>query len=490
MKKILYITSIVVLMILSNVVKAQDLTNYNLYIQNPFLYNPAYAMDKCNLNAYLNSHLQWAGFDGAPRVNNFGLRGTLNPAMGLGLTVFNFKQGITSSTNLNFSYSYKANFGTDHNLRLGLSLGLLMDKISTADILATDITDPLFVDNGFKQSTISTKFGLSYVNKNFEAQIIMPQLFERKAMNLYTVGILSYNYGLGSNLDIKPSMMFRGGKTTPKQFDVNFTALYKKMIWGQIGYRSNKSLIFGIGVDIKNYSIGYMYQMENNYINQAGGGTHEIQLIVRFGCEEKQIVEIVTVNGNVINKTTGKPVTANVVITDSDGKEVFKKEVTGEFSLDLKPGKYTAVFTGNIIPKTETFVISNKDDKVFKLEVNVKEVDANKTFNLGSVNFETSKSVIKGEDSYKVLDELVTVMTEYPTIKIEIQGHTDNVGDDAANLKLSQERADACKTYAISKGIVATRLTAVGYGETKPLVANDTDENKAKNRRVEFKVID
>ena len=478
-------------MILSNVVKAQDLTNYNLYIQNPFLYNPAYSVDKCNLSAYLNSHLQWMGFDGAPRVNTLGIRGNLNSNMGLGLSVYNFKYGIMGSTDLNLSYSYKALFADDHYLRLGISLGTLMDNISTVDAILTDASDPLLID-GFKQTSISAKFGLAYNIKGFEAQIIMPKLYERKALNLYTVGILSYNIAAGTSLDVKPSIMFRGGKTTPKQFDVNFTALYKKMIWGQVGYRSNKSLIFGIGVDIKNYSIGYMYQMENNYINQAGGGTHEIQLVVKFGCDKKEVTEVknVTINGNVISKSTGKPVTANVLITDSDGKEVFNKEVTGEFTLDLKPGKYTAVFTGNIIPKTETFVISSKDDKVFKLEVNVKEVDANKTFNLGSVNFETSKSVIKGEDSYKVLDELVSVMTEYPTIKIEIQGHTDNVGDDAANLKLSQERADACKTYAISKGIAATRLTAVGYGETKPLVANDTDENKAKNRRVEFKVLD
>jgi outer membrane protein OmpA-like peptidoglycan-associated protein len=71
---------------------------------------------------------------------------------------------------------------------------------------------------------------------------------------------------------------------------------------------------------------------------------------------------------------------------------------------------------------------------------------------------------------------------------LEIQGHTDEKGSDDFNMKLSQSRADAVKNYLVSKGIVADTITAKGFGESKPIVPNDTDANREKNRRVEFKI--
>jgi type IX secretion system PorP/SprF family membrane protein len=495
MKKILFITSMVILLALSGKVKAQDLTNYNLYTQNPFLYNPAYAMDNCMLNAYLNSHLQWIGFDGAPRVNNFGIRGTINPNMGVGLSIFNFKQGITRSTDISLSYGYKVNIDKDHYATFGLAMGFLIDNIG--DMSLTNVNDPLANENTFKQTTFASKFGLSYVYKDFEAQITLPQLYQRKASNLYTVSILSYNYELNPTIDLKPSILFRGSKTTPKQTDISLMATYDKMFWAQLGYRTNKSLVLGLGGNYLNYSFGYAYQMETNYINEAGGGTHEIQLMARFGCNKSSDagsmdypVEPVTVKATVTNRDTKAPMGAKVIITDKEGKEVFNKPVNGSFSVNLVPGKYTAhIEADNAIAKNENFSVSKRDTEV-QLNIELKPLDINKTFALGDVNFETGKSTIKGEDSYKVLDELVQIMTDNPTIKIEIGGHTDNVGEDATNQKISQERANACMAYVVSKGVDASRLKAVGYGKSKPIVANDTAANRAKNRRVEFRITD
>lgn len=99
--------------------------------------------------------------------------------------------------------------------------------------------------------------------------------------------------------------------------------------------------------------------------------------------------------------------------------------------------------------------------------------------------FDTGKSTMKPE-SMGVLNEIVKVMKENSALKFEIDGHTDSDGDDASNLKLSQERADAVKTQLISMGIDASRLSTKGLGETKPIDKNDTPEGKSNNRRVEF----
>jgi OOP family OmpA-OmpF porin len=98
-----------------------------------------------------------------------------------------------------------------------------------------------------------------------------------------------------------------------------------------------------------------------------------------------------------------------------------------------------------------------------------------------------SAEIVKS--SHKVLDAAVKVLTDYPAVRMEIQGHTDSDGTDEFNLDLSQRRADAVKAYMVSKGIDEARLESKGYGEANPIEDNAKAAGKAKNRRVEFVLI-
>ena len=102
--------------------------------------------------------------------------------------------------------------------------------------------------------------------------------------------------------------------------------------------------------------------------------------------------------------------------------------------------------------------------------------------------FDSGKSTLKAE-SEKELENLLSILNEIPTLKIEISGHTDNVGSAKFNKSLSEKRAKAVVDYLISKGISADRLTYVGYGFDQPIASNDTPEGRQQNRRTEFKVI-
>ena len=125
---------------------------------------------------------------------------------------------------------------------------------------------------------------------------------------------------------------------------------------------------------------------------------------------------------------------------------------------------------------------ANRSGRIIPLTEEEQEV-INKVFS--NLQFETGKAVIK-ESSYPSLDALAQLMTKKPSFKLNIDGHTDNVGSAAMNKTLSQKRADAAKTYLTNKGVDASRIKSKGYGKDKPVGSNATPEGRAKNRRVEF----
>ncbi|MBI2500248.1 MAG: OmpA family protein [Deltaproteobacteria bacterium] len=106
------------------------------------------------------------------------------------------------------------------------------------------------------------------------------------------------------------------------------------------------------------------------------------------------------------------------------------------------------------------------------------------------IHFEHGKESIR-EVSQDILDAIIETLKNHPEIlKVEIGGHTDNKGDETYNLKLSGKRAEAVKRFLVDHGVQEGRLTAKGYGESEPRDTNDTEEGRARNRRVEFKILE
>lgn len=165
---------------------------------------------------------------------------------------------------------------------------------------------------------------------------------------------------------------------------------------------------------------------------------------------------------------------------------------TGKFSLRLPSGdKYEIYIMGfkDSISYTVMDVPALAANAFYKNPFKVSiEFDPPKTFVLDNVEFDFGKATLRPE-SFKALDELVEYLNRKDDERIEIGGHTDNVGTRAKNLKLSEERAKSVMQYLISKGIATERLQAKGYADTEPIEENTTAEGRQKNRRTEVKIL-
>jgi outer membrane protein OmpA-like peptidoglycan-associated protein len=133
-----------------------------------------------------------------------------------------------------------------------------------------------------------------------------------------------------------------------------------------------------------------------------------------------------------------------------------------------------------------TVPVADEPSQSVKLTLRYKREVPEKPFVLAGVEFDTAKATIRPE-SFVRLDEVVEFMAHKQTARIEISGHTDNVGNPKANKTLSERRAQACRNYIVSKGIDKSRLEAVGFGDERPIAPNDTDLGRQRNRRIEAK---
>jgi OmpA-OmpF porin, OOP family len=208
-------------------------------------------------------------------------------------------------------------------------------------------------------------------------------------------------------------------------------------------------------------------------------------------------------------KTNGNIAQVNVTVSDRKGKPskgeqvVFKGQKTGRFfsGHSGSNGKFTLD-----LPIGETYLISVKSitdsakygtldipalgpdefyTEPFKVDV---KFEPAKVYTLDNVHFDVGKASLRPE-SYVELDELLKYLKSKDETKIEIGGHTDNVGKDADNLKLSQQRAETIRSYLVKKGIAPARVIAKGFGASQPVADNTTEQGRQLNRRTEVKLL-
>ncbi|MBL0153220.1 MAG: OmpA family protein [Chitinophagaceae bacterium] len=191
----------------------------------------------------------------------------------------------------------------------------------------------------------------------------------------------------------------------------------------------------------------------------------------------------------------GKPAPGEVVMLKSKSQGIIykgKSDVTGKFNMHIPAGDEYIISVKSLTDTTKTGLIqipAPGPGEYFSEPFTVRvRFEAAKLYTLDNVHFDFGKATLR-PDSFAELNELVDYLKNKPQIRIEIAGHTDNIGKDADNLKLSTERANTIRKYLLSKGIEAARVTAKGYGASAPVADNETEEGRQLNRRTEVRVL-
>lgn len=450
MKTILF--SIIIVLVSIRPSSAQQISMNSLYNINKYHINSAYAGYNETFEAYLNHRAQWVGIQSAPSTSFLSLQSKVAKNMGIGGIVMYDQTDLSNTFTGVLSYAYRIRIGENHNLRLGVSAGIYQSTITPRKAIVDDQMDDVILNGNRSQIAFKNDVGLYYNFKGLQFGFSVPQVFETaKTNNLSTtranvelkrhmVAYLGYDIALGKRWNLQPSVLYKSLDARNNQLDINAQVTYNKLITLGVGYRTNTGLLARFGLQIKDmFQVGYAYEFAGNQLRSFSSGSHEI--MIGFKLRKK-------VNNRAPEQSIVEP-------------EPIIEELIVEEIIEEEPVVETPIETPEKV-----------DETVFNV----------------NVRFPLNDSGIDNSFTNE-LDKIVGVMQEHPELKLEVVGHSCNLGTENVKRKIAQQRADIVKNYLISKGIDTSRVSSSGNSDKEPIVPNNSEENRKKNRRVEFKVI-
>lgn len=262
---------------------SQQVPGENFYQINPFSVNPAAAGINRNISAYMDYRDQWSGLKGAPETIRFGLHGLVTRDMGVGLHVDQNNTGIFKQFSVDLDYSYRVALNSDEqSLSFGLSFGFFQNKINYDNvIIGTEMDPSLYSSNLFDEALVRTGFGVHYNYNDLNIHLASPLLYttqEKKFLqNLY--GLATYDFYLADNVwKVQPSVLYKYSYGSRGQADISVMGEWKGRLWAMAGYRTNRSILTGFGINFSYFDIGYAYEVNRSQLSSISSGSHGIVL--------------------------------------------------------------------------------------------------------------------------------------------------------------------------------------------------------------------
>ena len=466
MKKTIYIATLTIgiLGLISNV-RAQQMPQTNLYNENIFNINPAYAgYNPTCLEAYVGHITQWVGVDGAPSTNYLDIHKGFGKHLGLGAGFISDNTTMINRFSGNVSASYRIGLGENQNVRIGVSLGVYRVGVNTEQAIVQDPSDDV-IQGSRSGMTFNNEVGIIYNYKKFLIGVSVPQAFETSAsyetgategefgIERHFTAFSKYEWSLSEKIDLEPSALMKKVGAV-NQFDLNLMGTYNKIISLGFGYRTDVGMLARLRLKFKEvFVLGYAYEFAGSNISSYSSGSHEIMLGLTFCKEKKESPRV---------ESEAPPVVVPEPIVEPEPtpepEPIPEPVIEEEPAVDPEP-----------LPEPEEPKLTDIEREVFKNEI----------------QFELGEATISQKYREK-LDEMINILKLFPELKLEIIGHSCDRGSNVVKQNISQKRADNVKRYMKNNGVADTRVSSKGFSDSSPISPNDTEANKAKNRRVQF----
>ncbi|MDG1735047.1 MAG: PorP/SprF family type IX secretion system membrane protein [Crocinitomicaceae bacterium] len=535
---------ILAILLINSSLKAQQLPMYSQFFWNDFVINPAYTGVTNSPRVQLGYRNQWGGFEGAPSTYTLGGHTLLkNKKMGVGGMLFmDDAGGAVSQMGLMLNYNYILKLNEKSNLSMAVS-GVINQYSYDGSGIENINPDPSLSGN-VKQISPDMSFGLLYsLNDKLRIgfgvnQLVQSRLSKLNDLNTLSLGenrlirhynlTTSYSFKLSESFDLDPYFLVRSAFIAPPLLELGAKGTLNDLLFFGLSLRHFESAIAMLGVNFKNTILAYSYDYNTSDISGYSNGSHEILLAYQFKqatTEPPKVEEDPDRDGDgILDKddlcpdTPGLKEYKGCPDTDKDGlfdaiddcpKTFGPKENNGCPYPDtdgdglLDNNDDCPSIAGPIENKgcpykdTDDDGLLDKDDECPKTAGPIEnkgcpviEKEEQEILNtaFSNLEFETNLDVIK-ISSKPALVELSNTLKKKPDWKLKLSGHTDNVGDNDANMILSKKRAESVKRFLASHGIDKSRLQTEFFGESEPISDNATASGRQKNRRVEFKII-
>ena len=517
MKKIITLSAFAFLFSLQ--MRAQQIPLYSQMYFMRMLYNPALTAYNGSTNLYGFYREQWTAMPGHPVTRGaMGEVSLWKDRIGTGFHVYNDNTDIIHRVSAQFYYAQKIRFAKDHQLSLGVSLGIMQTHIDFSNVVANDQDDAHLLDAGKSATAFDMNVGLAYQWKKLTVSFSIPQVLNTSARITSQLKDAKYsmqrNFIAGASYEIsikeekyniEPSILIKKGASQPVQVDANIMANYKRIVYLGVGYRLEYGLTMMAAVRIAQavtIGYGYDYPIQKNVGYKYTAGTHEVILGLNFdrwmkkkkdGEEFAKQSQYDSLAKKVDDMKKAQDSTAAIVDTLKQKVDSLKLNID---SINSKVGDHDTRLK-EIKEHTDSLENEVKEYKKQISQHPVKDfpssVDENTTaatgdvLRLNNINFERNSSTLE-ESSYKELDKVAKFLKNNPKMHIRVLGHTDYKASDEYNDWLSKLRARAVIEYLTTKGVPKSRMTEVGMGKRAPIADNETEEGRAKNRRVEIAI--
>lgn len=533
-----------VLTFLCFALKAQQLPHYSLYMLNDVIVNPSRLVGETDNKITLMIRDQWASFDGAPVTQSISYNHVTHNLYKGGISIMNDVTGPISIINANIFGAYAIPLGSNQ-IALGLSASFMQYSIDNSQIILENdgIFDPVMDGTIERVGGNGLTIGTTYLSDKFyvglAAQNILASSLDigvNKQNNQLEKHFYIHSgidFDLNKNYKIQPSVMINKIGALPIQLDMNVKADYNNILWTGLSYRVNDAIVTLFGVNFGPSSLAYSYDITTSSLATPSSGTHSLLFSYKFKKKERdrdkdgvldkddecpRIPGLVSLNGcpdkdgdGIIDSKDDCPEEFGLKInkgcpdtdgdgiidkqdscvnlagikrydgcpdTDGDGLQDRYDDCPYEFGSVMNNG-CPKVFTKDTIFITKTIIdtvyINSEESKYLSREFK-------------NIQFDHNKHTLTA-NSIEILDRVYVYLNNKLELRINIEGHTDDVDSDAFNMLLSQKRVQEVKKYLVVKGISASRIEISWKGESEPLVENISSESRAINRRVEVTII-